>query len=169
MLTMIQSSRAVLSPRAVFFMPDRVYFSCRHCEWTEDTFSDLNPSEPSENTLESIFKFRGTSFNPIYFYHSLIGEITGRTLTRQEDTERAVAPLLRRASELMKCSFLNGIPTAGIDQHLLFQSEAATKRRRRNGFPSYSWTGWIGKSDHCPVDFSEEEDDWLANHTWIIW
>jgi hypothetical protein len=47
-------------------------------------------------------------------------EITKRVLTKQEDAERAATGLLRRASALMKCAFLEGLPTASFDLELLF-------------------------------------------------
>jgi hypothetical protein len=156
------------SPRAIFFMHDRIYYRCRHCEWAEDTFDDLKPLEASDRSLDCVEKFRSSSVTPRGFYVSIMIEITKRVLTKQEDAERAATGLLRRASALMKCAFLEGLPTASFDMELIF-SPTGTGRRRRYGFPSYSWTGWIGKSYPVAHDFGGDYNGWLSYHTWIVW
>jgi hypothetical protein len=69
---------------------------------------------------------------------------------------------------MMKCEFLEGLPTASFDLSLLF-SPNSTGRRRRYKFPSYSWTGWIGESYPFAQDFNTGDNDWFLHNTWIIW
>lgn len=66
----------------------------------------------------------------------------------------------------MRCKFFQGVPAAAFDTFMIF-SKIISILRRRSGFPSYSWTGWIG-----PVGFYEpriNENRWLAEKTWIVW
>ncbi len=76
-----------------------------------------------------------------------------------------MAGTIRRLSSKMKSRFFQGIPVAAFDTFLVFDSGVGLLRRRQ-GFPSYSWCGWIG-----PVTFyqPDEENDWLSDMTWIIW
>jgi hypothetical protein len=74
----------------------------------------------------------------------------------------------------MKCSFLQGLPTAAFDKYILF-IRGASSLKRRPGFPSYSWTGWLGRVEWAtfgthPLDRRPDiQNDWLAKSTWIEW
>jgi hypothetical protein len=75
----------------------------------------------------------------------------------------------------MKCGFFQGVPTATFDYFVAFRAFGSLLSRRL-GFPSYSWTGWIGGVDF-PVKFTGDDDggdegdenNWLAHRTWIVW
>lgn len=88
-----------------------------------------------------------------------------RSLTNQNDALSAMAGTIRRFSSLLKCRFLEGLPTAIFDNYILFHRQKG-HLRRRSAFPSYSWTGWIGPIE-CPEIIGL--DEWLDEKTWIIW
>lgn len=66
---------------------------------------------------------------------------------------------------MLKCRFLEGLPTAIFDNFILFHRQEGHIRRRPT-FPSYSWTGWIGPIE-CPEIVNLNL--WLRDRTWIIW
>jgi hypothetical protein len=150
-------------------MQNRIYYRCRLCEWSEDTFDDTNQSDLcgwSDNIMQ---QWHSESTAVRGFYTWAMIKITERVLTNQGDAEHAAAGFLRRASAMMKCEFLECLPTACFDLSLLFSPEG-TGRRRRYNFPSYSWTGWIGQSYPFAQDFNtKDNNDWFLSHTWIIW
>jgi len=60
---------------------------------------------------------------------------------------------------------LEGLPTGAFDHFLLF---VGSGNRRRHGFPSYSWAGWIGKIAF-PWSPPTQLNRWLRDQTWVIW
>ncbi|KAG9505214.1 hypothetical protein J7337_002180 [Fusarium musae] len=80
-----------------------------------------------------------------------------------------MAGINRRVSQLMKCSFFQGIPAAMFDLFIMFFAYY-TVLRRRSTFPSYSWTGWSSSID-ISIETSDpnETNKWLRDRTWIIW
>jgi hypothetical protein len=104
-------------------------------------------------------------YSPEAEYRIVLSYFTPRLLTNQGDALLAMAGIIRRLSSKMGSRFFQGIPVAAFDTFLVFHSHNCLLRRRQ-GFPSYSWCGWIG-----PVIFYEphEENHWLSDKTWIIW
>jgi hypothetical protein len=78
-----------------------------------------------------------------------------------------MAGISRRLASKMKCRFFHGVPTAVFDSFMIFTARSSLLRRRQ-GFPSYSWTGWIG-GIYFPFSSTIDENDWLAHRTWIVW
>ncbi|PMD22783.1 HET-domain-containing protein [Hyaloscypha hepaticicola] len=152
-----------LSRRALYFTEDEVYFRCRESTWSEKQMDRLPLPNNSEftNTLLPL----AWTYPPEGEYRTILLYYTPRVLTNQQDALLAMAGIIRRLSSKMQSRFFQGIPVAAFDTFLVFQSNGGLLRRRQ-GFPSYSWCGWIG-----PVIFDEpyEENDWLSDKTWIIW
>jgi hypothetical protein len=108
--------------------------------------------------------------NPGYDYRLMLFYYTKRALTNQADALYATTGIIRRISIKMKCRFFEGMATAALDTFMIFRAFWSLLRRR-HGFPSYSWTGWIGGIN---IDFDASvsvlhENDWLSCRTWIIW
>jgi hypothetical protein len=101
-------------------------------------------------------------------YRTMLFYYTKRVLSDQADALLAMAGIIRRLSDKMMCRFFQGIPTAVWDSFMVFIAHTASNSllRRRHGFPSYSWTGWIGGIDFFDP---EDENNWLSYRTWIIW
>jgi len=98
-------------------------------------------------------------------YRTILLYYTPRALTNQADALFAMAGITRRLSNKMRCRFFQGAPAAAFDMFMIFSNPSSIFRRRQ-GFPSYSWCGWIGQ-----IHFYEtnQENNWLAHRTWIIW
>ncbi|KAF5980922.1 hypothetical protein FCOIX_4568 [Fusarium coicis] len=149
----VYSSRAwtfqeqVLSRRGLYFIENKVFYRCRAGEHAEHFVDDL-----SETYLWAML-----------FYY------TRRVLTSQNDISRAMAGIIRRFAEVMKCNFFEGIPTATFDRFITFYAYPSALHRRSE-FPSYSWTGWRGSIN---MDFTTPDNDkfneWLRDRTWIVW
>ena len=103
--------------------------------------------------------------NPLTDYMVLLFYYTARTLTNQSDVLRAMAGIIQRISSKLRYRMLEGLPTGAFDYFILF---SGARIRRRRGFPSYSWAGWIGR-----IDFNTRTtynyNVWLRDRTWIIW
>lgn len=96
-------------------------------------------------------------------YRTILLYYTTRALTNQADTLLAMAGIVRRLSSKMRSRFFQGLPAASFDTFMIFTGSLL---RRRQGFPSYSWCGWIGRVNfYRPIN----ENSWLCHKTWIIW
>ncbi|KAH8646785.1 heterokaryon incompatibility protein-domain-containing protein [Xylariales sp. PMI_506] len=154
-----------LSRRALCFADGKVFFRCQKTTYYEDCVDDVCERNPKNDALAPILRRAGQRTMPIEDYGSILMLYTARVLTDQNDVLKAMAGIIRRFSEMMGCRFLEGLPTALFDNFILFHRRHG-HLRRRTGFPSYSWTGWIG-----PIDCPElvEPGHWLKGSTWIIW
>jgi hypothetical protein len=120
----------------------------------------------------------GRSFHqlpPYSPFMSVISPYLRRNLSRQSDAINAIAGALRPLSVSMGYSYICGIPKIGFDVFLHFFSNTNSRSvlRRRQGFPSYSWAGWIGAVEWATRDYGLATkslwDEWLAKRTWICW
>jgi hypothetical protein len=102
--------------------------------------------------------------NPVEDFKTLLLYYTKRALTYQMDALRAMAGIIRRLSERMKCRFLEGLPTAAFDLFIVFRRHHSPLYRRA-GFPSWSWAGWRGSQ--AVLDLGD--NDFLRQDTWIVW
>ncbi|KAL8947807.1 MAG: hypothetical protein Q9222_005946 [Ikaeria aurantiellina] len=117
------------------------------------------------------FEFVPPSDSMAYSYLALVGEYTGRGLTKGSDILYAFKALENGTSRKMKCGSLQGIPTVAFDFFLLFDSADATLDRRI-GFPSWSWAGWRGRTVSCMPEKAVNDlalVNWLRSSTWIVW
>ena len=109
---------------------------------------------------------------PVCDYGTMLMYYSERALTDQNDAPRAMAGIIRRFTEVMKCRFLEGLPTALLDLFIIFHAFHSTLRRR-SSFPSYSWTGWQGSIiadlSYLDLDNNSRLNDWFLKRTWIIW
>lgn len=101
---------------------------------------------------------------PVADFITILRYYSPRALTYQQDVLKAMAGIIRRLSDKMKCRFLEGLPTATFDICILFVQNGSNLRRRE-GFPSYSWTGWKGSL----TIFTTGTNKFLTQDTWIIW
>ena len=163
----------VLSRRVIHFVGGNVFFRCRAAEHLEQ-FADILSESSSINvaTSGSLLPQAILMRDVLFDYHTMLFYYTKRALTDQSDTLRAMAGIIRRCTEAMKCRFLGGLPTASFDRFIIFYAFDNTLHRRPY-FPSYSWAGWRGAIDvvDCPGMDSDDSDgnDWLRKRTWIIW
>ncbi len=153
-----------LSRRHLYFFDNEVTFRCRQGECLE-TCRDVADPKYREDNISSLLWYSLALEYPLMDYSNLLHFYTPRALTNQSDALGAMAGILRRISDKLGYRMLEGLPTGAFDQFVLFFGVNA---RRRHGFPSYSWAGWIGQVD-MPIDTPDEQNLWLQDRTWIIW
>ncbi|KAK1753807.1 HET-domain-containing protein [Echria macrotheca] len=152
----------LLSRRIVYFIADKVFFRCQESECSELWVDDPEPGR-YEGAFGPVLPSRLTMEMPIRNYSTVLTSYTRRALTNQNDALSAMSGIIRRFSVAMRSRIFEGLPCCALDAFVLFEG---TRLRRRNGFPSYSWTGWIGEV-RCRVP--DYLSDWLKDHTWIVW
>ncbi|KAF5532526.1 hypothetical protein FMEXI_12326 [Fusarium mexicanum] len=158
----------VLSRRVLYFVDNKVFYRCRAAEHAEHFLDDLTQTFVNTSAVSRL-PSAVLMMHPIFDFWVMLCYYTKRVLTNQNDASRAMAGITRRLSELMKCSFFQGIPTAIFDLFIVFFAHG-TVLRRRSIFPSYSWTGWSGSIDvNLETSGGKEVNEWLRDRTWIIW
>ena len=154
----------MLSRRKLYFFEDEVTFWCRRCEYLETCRDDSEAKMRTSND-SSLLWYSLEMESPLVDYVTILFNYTARTLTNQSDVLRAMAGIIRRISSKFRYRMLEGLPTGAFDYFILF---SGTRIRRRRGFPSYSWAGWIGQID-INAKTTPDHNVWLRDQTWIIW
>ena len=161
----------LVSKRALFFFRDQIYFRCRTTTYAEHFTDPPRQGWPSVGPALPVFDkkllLRGRS--PIADLSTVLAHYTGRVLSNPGDVFRAIEGTLRRFSELLQCTFFQGMPTAMFDLFLLFNADLNTgvSLTRRPEFPSYSWLGWKGKLAEAAETLAT--DYWFNESCWIVW
>lgn len=150
-----------MDQQAFFHCPTRI-----SAEW----FVDSVPSFRANTSGLTLGLALGDE-SPAKAFKKLLLRYTRRKLTFQGDAMRAMAGIIRRFSQLpeLQGGFFQGIPRSSFDSSLLFTCTSRSLRRR-HGFPSYSWTGWIGPLEYIFQNPGLPQlKDWLSQYTWITW
>ncbi|KAK3937485.1 heterokaryon incompatibility protein-domain-containing protein [Diplogelasinospora grovesii] len=164
----------LLARRAIYFVEKQVFFRCR-----EDMYAEqLVDQRPRRQAFDSSGDYWSSMLpsvaelkDPLSDFEIMLMYYTPRALTNPSDILRAMAGVVRRLSERAKCRFFEGLPNAAFGAFVVFRGKDWALRRRE-GFPSYSWTGWEGgiivgeEDDHNAFD---NLNKWLDEDTWIIW
>ena len=76
-------------------------------------------------------------------YEELVQRYTTKKMTYDDDALHALSAVLKRFEETAyKSGFVHGLPVEDLPTALLWTH--ATRPRRRDRFPTWSWTGWEG-------------------------
>lgn len=171
-----------LSTRAVIFINDQVYFSCRSHVFTEDVHEA--PDLRADSTLLSSHmskRFIRDNVQPSVLYLKCVETYTTRRLTHTEDILDAFSGAGKALGNLLSARMIYGLPNSIFDLALLWQPVGRSTRRK--GFPSWSWAGWNepvqwvgdtwGLSSFGYFATAEQERTfvtrWLRERTWIDW
>ncbi|KAL3590838.1 hypothetical protein FPOAC2_13040 [Fusarium poae] len=161
----------VLSRRILYFVNNKVFYRCGAADHAEH-FVDLLPKNSTNEIMTSVLPQALSLTDTVNDLSTILYYYTKREITNQNDTLRAMAGIMRKFSELMKCDFFQGIPTVMFDRFIIYRAHLHILRRR-SIFPSYSWIGWRGQiaADLNPPDGNHvrRQNAWLKNRTWIIW
>ncbi|MCJ1387786.1 hypothetical protein MMC18_000629 [Xylographa bjoerkii] len=76
-------------------------------------------------------------------YVKAVEQYTHRQMSYQSDILNASAGLMHIFSLCFKCKVLFGLPESLLDVGLLWRP--TQQLTRRSGFPSWSWSGWVGQ------------------------
>ncbi|KAF4995571.1 hypothetical protein FDECE_12770 [Fusarium decemcellulare] len=161
----------VLSRRVLYFIDGKVFYRCRAAEHAEHLADNLSQNENINiSSLGSLLPHAILMTWPELDYSTMLFYYTRRALTNQNDAPRAMAGIIRRFTELMKCQFFQSLPTVMFDRFVIFHAQY-TALHRRPSFPSYSWVGWRGpiEVDLDNGGIGDATNEWLRDRTWIIW
>jgi hypothetical protein len=136
-------------------------------------FYDERHPEMGDSAPDSVLSYLFTA----------IAAYQNRNLTGDSDAINAVMGILQPIVLRLKTRLLQGLPAAMWDIVLLFTQfkphrsnfQKETRIRRRLGFPSWSWAGWVAGLDWAVfVNICQHQDinglqSWLNNRTWIAW
>ncbi|KAM7218352.1 heterokaryon incompatibility domain containing protein [Rhypophila decipiens] len=156
-----------LSPRCLVFLNGLVYFVCRVNVWREDMMVESDDFLPFEgaNVLG-----RTQSDSPLGRYGDHVRAFASRNLTYQSDVLNAFSGIERALARNMgNTKVWFGLPGAAFDWALLWRPPPGRSLDRRSGFPSWSWAGWVGDVNMAPTHWSDFDQRWLRQRTWISW
>ncbi|KAL3301285.1 tol protein [Colletotrichum asianum] len=162
-----------LCQRALCFVDNKVFFRCGSDEFSEACLDQ--PVGKKRHEWEEpwsppqVFRLK----HPVRDWEDIVSRYSARALTDQRDVLRAVEGIMRRATEKGNIRFIEGSPVQAIDFFLLFGAgfTSMTARRRREEFPSWSWSGWDGASRVRPSQghVFYQRHHWLKQNCWILW
>ncbi|KAK5655903.1 hypothetical protein OQA88_5442 [Cercophora sp. LCS_1] len=154
-----------MSRRVLCFVGNEVSFQCQKFECME-IFEDVeNPRKNLwlKTTDPSWALARNDLLAGYEQYAWALRNYTSRSLTNQSDALRAISGTIQQFTEQLRCNMVEGLPAMELDRFIAFSGRHL---RRRLGFASYSWAGWIGG---VGVSLETNRSLWLQDQFWIVW
>ncbi|EHY58365.1 hypothetical protein HRR83_007269 [Exophiala dermatitidis] len=146
----------MLSRRCLLFVNGRIYYQCRRTTFCEDM------EMPRSNgwSLDSIdMPTRIFKEKPFVQFTSAVELYTRRELTNPNDILNAFEGVQLVLEKRIGAKIYYGALETMMDSSLIWES---TKRLyRRPGFPSWSWSGWIGE---VQWKYTEPAQSWIEWH-----
>ncbi|KAL2408068.1 hypothetical protein ABEF95_014608 [Exophiala dermatitidis] len=146
----------MLSRRCLLFVNGRIYYQCRRTTFCEDM------EMPRSNgwSLDSIdMPTRIFKEKPFVQFTSAVELYTRRELTNPNDILNAFEGVQLVLEKRIGAKIYYGALETMMDSSLIWES---TKRLyRRPGFPSWSWSGWIGE---VQWKYTEPAQSWIKWH-----
>jgi hypothetical protein len=144
----------IISPRILVFIDGQVYYRCAKSYYSEALNWPGKPLHDQVNCIGSMYHtiFARDDNTDFQDFSTMLMYYKLRKLSYQSDILRAAQGMLRKYSILTGLHCFEGLPSP-LDQSLLFQNSIAESNSvfgRREGFPSYSWTGWKSGSEYPP-------------------
>ncbi len=163
--------------RKLIFVGDRVFFECHLARWQEDIVSEGRVMQ--SELARPLGTWPGDS---IYLpYRNSVQDYTSRQLTFPLDVMNAFAGVSNYWAETFGATMKYGLPNSVFDWAILWKARLPLRQRQHEGctFPTWSWAGWVGPVsilgwvDSISIPAAERShkkmQDWLTNHTWIVW
>jgi len=146
----------MLSRRCLLFVNGRIYYQCRRTTFCEDM--EMPPT--SGWSLDSIdMPTRIFRERPFVQFTSAVELYTRRELTNRDDILNAFEGVSLVLEKRIGAKIYYGALETMMDSSILWES---TKRLvRRPGFPTWSWSGWIGE---IQWKFTEVARSWIQWH-----
>jgi hypothetical protein len=147
----------LFSARLLVFTDTQVFYHCVAATWFEDTIMETSESNPGVVNLEeritldegreatnykdnTAYTNRYTALKEKNFW-LLVQNYSHRELTFEADAIRAFGGILRSVEAEYGCA-LWGIPQYRLSKGLSWYQDMP-RTSRREGFPSWSWAGWL--------------------------
>ncbi|KAK3343477.1 heterokaryon incompatibility protein-domain-containing protein [Lasiosphaeria hispida] len=156
-----------LSPRCLVFLDGLAYFVCRTNVWREDLVAESSDILPFEgaNILG-----KTSSEWPWGRYADHVRAFASRDLTYPSDVLYAFSGIEKALARSMDGTKMwYALPAAAFDWAILWSAPPGGRLQRRQGFPSWSWTGWAGDINMAMNTWSELDQKWLRERTWVEW
>lgn len=107
---------------------------------------------------------------PLRRFAQHVEAFSSRQLTYPSDKLNAFAGIQKAVARGMgDTEMWFGLPAAAFDWAILWQEWPQAEPRYQNGFPSWSWAGFDGQVTMPTDHFSEFDQTWLRERTWIKW
>lgn len=164
-----------LTNRLLVFAPNgQVYFSCKEAVYSEEVVpgKTLEPDAAMQDGADTL-KLRPDKDCLLSTYRRAVQTFSSRSMTHEGDVLNAFRGILRK---VCPGQTLEGLPVPIFDMALLWQPKERLKRRV--GFASWSWAGWIGKihwfDNQCfqsssEISETQKVEAWLKENCWIVW
>ncbi|KAI0434216.1 HET-domain-containing protein [Xylaria sp. FL1042] len=157
--------------RQLIFTGGQAVFICKYAgNWSEDSVVEDHDFMKRE-MLEDGSGGMWDGDDKITSYEAPIQNYSDRTLSFSSDIYNAFAGVSQRMRDLLKTDLCHGIPPRYFDWCLLW--DPMNKQTRRQGTPSWSWSGWEGGTFPRIWDWYEPKTRRIQNalkvRTWIIW
>ncbi|KAK3996584.1 heterokaryon incompatibility protein-domain-containing protein [Cladorrhinum sp. PSN332] len=133
-----------LSTRTLSFIDNQVFFCCPSLTRAEGCIDEAPLTRPLKPRSGTVRDSNVASFEQMAEYMQTVQDYSARGLTHESDAYNALRGILRRFEFNMGCRFVAGLPSIYLEAFVSFGAEKSSLRRRR-GFPSYSWSGWVGQ------------------------
>jgi hypothetical protein len=138
-----------LATRCAYFGGYDVSFLCGSGHWRESLHSgpkyahnadikDINTAAEGYHML-SAFNWLNNADWKFDHYAELLSTYSTRQLSWEQDKLNAIAGCLKLIEEAKDVTFVQGLPTRDFHYALLWKGE---NDRKREGFPTWAWTGW---------------------------
>jgi hypothetical protein len=171
----------LLSARLLVFTNDAVHFACNSTCWSEDLNNiSERASPPWKFATGSQYNFRATLTDLEIeaaqdpgadalsdLWQTVIGELSGRNLSYESDILFAGAGMFALLEEIFGAQSLWGIPESRMEDFLFWSPmHPGTLKRRKDNFPTWSWSGWVGEVSWTggwteKVQTSHEPIEWM--------
>ncbi|KAL9109522.1 MAG: hypothetical protein Q9227_005857 [Pyrenula ochraceoflavens] len=160
----------LLSRRIIFFNEYHVTMRCQS-EYFSDLFEfDDKFKRPIFDQSDMYYWENGFAVRlhdlvwSFLQYDNLLSNYTRRHLSYQGDAVPACQGALNQITRNTGVSFLQGLPRGDLHLALLWKPHHNASLVRRHGFPTWSWTGWIGCIEHhyCLAELALYQRDGVA-------
>ena len=149
----------VLSPRLLIITEEDIYYSCLEGEKSEHACHESNLIKFTRETLVEFGSVLATAHgrSPFQIYADCVDQYSSRDLTYPADIVHGFTGLMNFLEDKYEWKFYWGLPDENFALALLWSMGHQAKRRdavrddKGRRFPSWSWTGWVGKTDHYGI------------------
>lgn len=160
----------LLSRRCIMFAKTYISMTCR-TEFFHDSM-DINLEAKGVRTWlgDDYFREDGSGISldehewDFKTFEALVSVYSGRKMTLESDALNACRGSLNRISQKTGYNFSFGLPVQDYLRALIWKPHQDHVLVRRLGFPSWSWLGWLGRSEYAywvgdMADYAAEDSD----------
>ena len=153
----------LLSRRVLFFNEFSMSLRCSSEFFSSILRIERGPDRPRLEQCNNYFWENGFDMKlydkdwSFLQYDTFVANYTRRTLSNQNDALFACEGAFNQITANTGVGFVQGMPRADFHLALLWKSHHECMLIRREHFPSWSWTGWIGRIEHhyCLDDLTQ--------------